>query len=400
MDEDSSTVESGTMERKRSYDQIARGKCFPSLTAIIVLAALVSAPGASMADGPVYYLHLSPLGEDTNAGTLEAPIHSFQRAEEILEAVSPDSDVIVRLMSDQGAYFNYTVRWSYFHPAHSITFESYPADSPAVFKADLLDPPWEPFFTLEASPGEPTNLVFNRLRVADYVSRVFYFIRDRENSVGGWNGHNIIADCTFRNIGNFRLPSRPIVYGALTFVNSRDNVIDRCAFIHFANANAVISEPDAERFPDISIELRGARTEAAAEASPALPIVGIYLAHHSSRNTIVSCTIDSIFGDPVRMRDASDSTVIDSCVFTRSGHNAICSMWFCEASLFDCDKIHSECPSCFAVLRNSAAFGDRLCSKPRLFADLSPILSRRCPPGCRTAERLRIENTIAEACPP
>ncbi len=388
------------MERKSAVHLTIHWRRFLIIGVAVACVALPGAADSHTVDGPNYFLYLSPLGDDNNVGTFEEPIRSFQRAEAMLAAASPDCDVVVRLRSDQGAYLNCSTLWTYFNPAHSITFESYPEDLPAIFRADPLDPPWEPFFTLDASRGEPTNLVFKRLLVEDYVSRVFYFVGNREHREGGWNGFNTFSDCTFRNIGNFRLPSRPIVYGAITFVNSTDNVIDHCAFVHFANAGTFVSETDAACFPEISLELQAARTENAAEASAALPIVGVYLAHNSSRNTILNCTMDSIFGDPVRIRDASDSTVIDSCVFTRSGHNAICSMWFCDASFTDCDKIHSECPSCFAVLRNSRAFGDPNCMKPRLFADLNPILSRRCPPGCRTSDRIRIENTLVHPCPP
>jgi hypothetical protein len=367
---------------------------------VVALAFVASTASSHVESGPQYYLYLSPTGNDGNEGTFEAPIRSFQRAEEMLDAALPECDVVVRLISDRGVFVNYSVHWSYSNPEYSIVFESYPDDLPAIFRADADDPTSEPFFTLDASRGEPTNLVFKRIVVEDYVSRVFYFLGDRENRDGGWNGRNILSGCTFRNIGNSRLPSLPIVYGAITFVNSRDNVIDGCTFVDFANANTLVSETDAGSFPEISLELQQMKAGDAVQSSTALPIVGVYFANGSSRNAISNCTMERIIGDPIRIRDDSDSTMIDNCVFTCAGHNAVCSIWYCEGSFLDCDKIHPECPSCFAVMRDCRAFGDRYCKVPKLVLDLNPILSRRCPIGCRIADRIRIENTTAQPCLP
>jgi hypothetical protein len=365
--------------------------------ALALALCAASAPGSCDSE---FVIYLSPMGSDTAAGTYEQPIRSFERAGEILAAAAPDSDVVVRLRSDQGPYIDYSVVWTYCNPAHSTTFEPFPADTPAVFRGDGPDPPTGPFFTLEAARGEPTNIVLKGLHIEAYASRIFYFLGDRENPASGWNGRNRIEDCMFRNIGNYWSPTSPIVYGAITFVNSRDNMIKNCIFSAFANANTAVSQSDAREFPEISLDVERAADGTDVTAAMALPIVGVYIAHHSSRDTIMACTMDSIFGDPVRMRDASNGTLIDQCVFTRAGYNAVCSMWFCDAEYLDCDKVHPECPSCFAVLRNSAAFGDRNCAVPRLFKDLNETYSRRCAPACGIPERIAIENTCAGPCVP
>ncbi len=360
--------------------------------------ALCAASSPASGDDP-FVLYVSPAGNDTAAGTFEAPIRSFERAGEILAAEAPDSDVVIRLRSDQGTYVDYSIVWTYYNPSHTTTFEPFPADTPAVFRGDGADPPPRPFFTLDAARGEPTNLVFKGLRIEAYASRIFYFLGNRENPAGGWNGRNRIVDCMFRNIGNYWSPASPIVYGAITFVNSTDNVIENCVFSAFANANTAVSLSDAREFPEISLDVEEAAEGTGAAAATALPIIGVYVAHHSSRDTIRACTMDSIFGDPVRIRDASNGTLIDQCVFTRAGHNAVCSMWFCDAEYLDCDKVHPECPPCFAVLRNCVAYGDRNCAVPRLFKDLNVTYSRRCAPACGIMDRMTIENTYAGPCP-
>jgi hypothetical protein len=348
---------------------------------------------------PNYILYLSPAGNDTAAGTPEAPIHTFQRAGEILAADKPDCDVVIRLRSDEGIYVDYSVVWTYYNPRHSTTFEPYPLNDPAVFRGDGPDPPTDPFFTLDAAKGEPTNLVFKGLRVEGYAARVFYFVGDEENPVHGWNGHNRITDCAFKNIGNYWQPEAPIVYGAITFVNSTDNVIEDCTFSDFANANSYAGAKDAREFPEMLLDRRPMPGEPEVAASSSLPIIGVYLAHNSSRDSIIRCSMDSIFGDPVRIRDASDGTLIDRCTFTCAGHNGVCSTWFCDATLFDCDKVHPECPSCYAVIRDSEARGDRHCAVPRMFVDLNQTYSRRCPTGCTLQARMRLENSTAQPCP-
>jgi hypothetical protein len=366
------------------------------LAALVVALCAASAPASCDSE---FVLYLSPIGNDTAAGTYDEPIRSFERAEEILAAAAPDSDVVIRLRSDQGPYMDYSVVWTYYHPAHTTTFEAFPDDAPAVFRGDGADPPTGPFFTLEAARGEPTNLVFRRLHIRGYAYRVFYFHGDRENPAGGWNGRNRITDCIFKNIGNYWDPSAPIVYGAITFVNSTDNVVEDCFFSSFANANTTVCRSDEREFPEIAIEIERAAEGIDVAAATALPIIGVYIAHHSSRDTIRECAMDSIFGDPVRVRDASNGALIDQCLFTRAGHNAICSMWFCDAEYLDCDKVHPECPPCSAVLRNSAAHGDRTCATPRLFKDLNETYSRRCAPTCGIMERMRIENVVVGPCP-
>lgn len=368
--------------------------------------ALIAAGGSGAARAAArggqeeFVLWISPAGDDANDGTFEAPLRSLRRAGEMLLADPPGSDVRILLRSDEGEYLNESVVWRYYDPGHATVFEPYPPELPAVFRADAVAPPAGPFFTLEAGAGEPTNIVLRRLRVEDYASTVFFFKGDPENPTGGWNGRNVIEDCTLRDIGNARIPSRPLVYGAVMLVNSVSDTIRGCSFSRFANANTLAQASPEGAFPDEKLDSAGARGLTLDAAATILPIIGVYVSHHSVGTRVLGCAMDTICGDAVRIRDGSDDAVIDSCSFTQTGHNAVCSMWYCEASVESCFWSHPECPSCGAVMRNCRAFGDRYCQSPRLFADLVQIYSRRCAPACRIEERFVSENNVVGPCPP
>jgi len=263
---------------------------------IVLVILIFSLVNGHTREDDVYYIYMSPHGNDLNYGTSERPVLTLKRVQEILKFERPDCDVVVRISSDEGEYINQTVLWTYYNPEHSITFEAYPGDDYAVFRADSLNPPFFPFFELDAFNSEPTNLVFRKLKVDGYASRAFLFFGDREEVNSGWNGYNRIEDCVIQNIGNLNHPGRWVVYGVITFVNSRYNEVVDCRVMNCSNYNRELLAEERKEYPDLVDDLRiaGENEELVGGGIPYLPIIAVYIAHNSSHNRVEDCLFRNI----------------------------------------------------------------------------------------------------------
>jgi len=365
---------------------------FPVLLPAIILFLIgTSDPALSR-----ILIYMSPSGNDANDGSSDRPVKTLQRVHEILRLRAPEEDVMVRIGSDQGVYYNQTVSWYYYHPEYEIRFEPDPPDRPAVFVADRDGPPFDSFFSLYAENGEPTNIVFRRLVVQDYVTRAFYFQGDREDPESGWNGSNVIEECVIRNIGNLRMPERWIVYGGITFVNSRNNIIRNCRLIDFANAAKGVVDFKEVPVHDVHHYIRDRSPERGMQSSgPDLPIIAIYVAHHSCNNIICGCTTSRIIGDVVRLRDCSNENIISNNTFFQSGWLAICSTWHCTEN---CTKNGYECPSWENIYENNIAYGNWNCDEAVSFVDLYPYDSQNCDSIPGYYEKVHIIGSCEEDC--
>ncbi|GEM_PF-1862834 len=384
----------------RSVDIYRRRRLGPAL----FLACLAVAAGCSTgerregeprATAPSRIIHVSPRGDDRNPGTATRPVASLARAHEILEEEKPRADVVVKVRSDAGSYLNQSVLWMYCVPGRSVTIEADPPGANAIFEADD-DAPRRPFFTLSAARGEPTRVTLRNLTVRKYCGRAVLFLGDAEIR-GNWNGSNAIEGCVFEDIGNARLPAKPIAYSAIGLVNSRNNTISNCRFTRIMNHTvANFPQPDRGRDdPSRGIGDDHARlSRLGAGSNPNIPIVGVYLAHYSDSNRIVGCEFSRVKGDPIRIRDDSNHTVIEGNTFELAGWNAVVSTWYCGASRGECYKeLEPERPSFGTVFRNNAVEGNWKGGMPRLYDDLASGSETRAADGGRAI--VLENNTVA-----
>lgn len=323
----------------------------------------------SVGEKSPYTVYISPDGDDSASGGPTEPLATLGGAQRLVKIEAEDDrDVCVRIFSDRGDYIDQTVIWDYYNPEHRTVFESYPRNIRARFTASVDTPPHEPFFELRAEGGEPTNVILRGLEITNYVSRAIYFSGYRDSPEYGWNGGNAIENCVISGIGNGRMPERPFVYAAVTFVNSRDNVIRDCVIEECANTLPyepdklpVIDQSDVKLFPGID------------GSSANLTIIGVYLAHYSSNNRILNNTFENIVGDCVRFRDFSCENTVRDNTFIRAGWNAVCTIWHCSYLSGNCSKSIPECSSWENVMSGNIILGNWDCSvEPVIFKDMSP----------------------------
>ena len=346
----------------------------PMLIAAILAAAALGGCGSSSPDPPwiscgeviepagsaePFYIYLSPDGNDENSGSETAPVATLRRAQEILLDARPASDVLVRIRGDRGPFEGQSVVWEYSNAEHHTTLESYPDSTRASFREGGAD---TTFFVLKAAAGRQTNLHFKRISVEGYASGAIWFLGSAGEE-SGWNGSNTISDCVFREIGNGARPGRHFSWAVIDLVNSRRNVIDDCAFIDCANANTGDFPQDTIP-PDTT------------SAGP-LPIVAVYLAHHSGCNYIAGCSFERVKGDAIRIRDDSNDNEICHNYFLQSGWTALCTTW----SFYPSPPwaAGAECPSWHNSFHDNRSQGNWLCGEPRLFYDMSSAPRSGCP---------------------
>ncbi len=166
-----------------------------------------------------------------------------------------------------------------------------------------------------------------------------------------------------RDIGNEAQPGRHFSWAVIDLVNSRRNVIGDCTFINCANANTGDFPQDTIP-PDSS------------SAGP-LPIIGVYLAHHSGCNYIAGCAFERVKGDAIRIRDDSNDNEICHSYFVQSGWTAVCTTWYAHPSSLWASS--AECPSWHNTFHHNRAKGNWLCGSSRLFYDMNPEPGTGCP---------------------
>jgi len=312
-----------------------------------------------------HIIYISPDGDDNGEGKRNSPLATLDEVHKRIREKKPDMDVLIRIYSDRGDYVNQTVVWEYYNTDNSIIFESYPEDKFANFTASENAPPELPFFKLIADNGEPTNLVFRRLIISDYVTRAIMFIGYRETEKYGWNGYNIIENCVISGIGNNRMPERQFVHGAITLVNSRNNIIRNCVIEGCANSN-VDRTGEKGQYDIPEKEFLGSSDC----SSKILPITCIYIAHYSHSNIIENNLFENNEGDCIRLRDRCCGNTISANLFLQSGWKAAVTSWYCIYNFKNCTKTTPECSSWGNLLCDNIMYGTWHCL-PSLFMDLS-----------------------------
>ncbi|GIH19740.1 right-handed parallel beta-helix repeat-containing protein [Rugosimonospora africana] len=300
--------------------------------AVLALSAVLATHPVPVAAQPaVFTLYLSPTGSNSNTGSSPAsPLATLDGAQAALVAADPHTDVEVRIGAGTYVATGAPARWRFYVPGHSISF------LPATYRPGRITPqsqrpvfhgPDTPAWWFQAnlpdgSPGGDTNLRFVDLIVEHYSAGGMTIAGPTgvdENGVAvptsaGLN-HNVVSGMTFRDGGSLYVPSH-YGWGALDFVNSSDNLIVGNLFERLENSGA-----------DGLMH-------------------GVYLAHDSSRNTVVGNQFVDISNDPVRVRNDSDDNRVYANVFVRAGADGFVTDWFCDATCVAENPGHTrECAS-------------------------------------------------------
>ncbi|MFL6074421.1 MAG: hypothetical protein ACJ73S_13590 [Mycobacteriales bacterium] len=290
----------------------------------------LAAPGGAAAD-TVFTVYLDPAGSDGNDGLTPATaIRTLARAQAVLTAAAPQTDVEVRVK--QGTYVAPTTSWHFIVPGHTISFM--PVDyqygdgigdiaGRPVFRGDGTAGYWFSGGLPSGSTGGDTNLRFYYLQVERYSQGGLTIGGGtttnsdgiRVPSTAGAN-HNTIFGMQFQYLGS-KWSSAGFAYGGVDLVNSSDNVIRNNHFVHLENTGG-----------DAGL------------------LHGVYLAHNSSRNSVTGNQFSYITGVPMRTRNQSDTNDISGNTFTRAGATAFYSEWFCDSSCVADNPGHPrECSS-------------------------------------------------------
>jgi hypothetical protein len=344
------------------------------LSTFLVLAAIASSSAALC--GP-FVLYISPNGNDGNEGTKENPVQTLSRVDDILIAEAPTSDVVIYVRSDQGPYLDQRVEWRYFDSAHRTVIKSDPENTKARFLCTRHSEPLV-FFTLMAEEGCPSNIEINNLSIESYASGALIFKGDLDNRQR-WNGNNIIRNCSFANIGNYDSPNTRGAYSAIGLINSRNNTIIDCEFTNIKNHTAAtypqnrierhMSRKEIKKYPNI-LEYREVNRKGGGW-NPNLPIIAIYIAHHSDSNAVIKNSFKNIKGDVVRVRDDSNNNVIADNNMNLVGWQATITAWYCDPGKNECTARHREKPSFGTIIIGNTIKGNWLYGMPRIYADLT-----------------------------
>lgn len=324
-------------------------------------------------------IFLAPNGDDAAQGDLRSPLRTLRGVLARLKQIQFDGDVTINCISNKGTFHDEFVAWDYSIPDHSIAFRAFPSGTYARFEMTPERAREDPFFCLLANRAARTNLVFDHLAIANYNAGGIWFIGGWPASPGGSNGNNRVSYCVFDSIGNMGRPQVPLCYGIIDCVTSVDNVIENCTFHNCRNAG---------------------------HSTP--PIVAIYLAHNSSRNTIRGNTFREIEGNGVKLRDHSNANRITNNLFIRTGKNAGLLQvpnadvinWYCDESLMELDCGPTESPSDSNVISDNTACGDYYRMQPNVYVDammnLMPCV--KCNPCVGIESTVTLFNNSVDTC--
>jgi hypothetical protein len=280
-----------------------------------VLASLATPVVAANA-GSVCRLYLSSTGSDANDGkTVATAVRTVARAQQLLKALAPTNDVEIRIK--QGTYVAPQTDWDFFVPGRTVSFMpiDYEVGEDAsgiagrpVLRGNGTAGVWLHVRLPAGHPGGATNLRFYYLHVERYSSGGLVLNGGVTTNASGLRvpasaglNHNTVYGMMFLDLGSKHAPASA-GYSGLTPQNSSDNYIRNNHFVRLENTG-----------------------------DDAALVHGIYLAHWSRRNTVVSNRFESISGAPMRVRNDSNDNNISGNVFERTGQRSHYDEWFCDA---------------------------------------------------------------------
>ncbi|SFP68384.1 hypothetical protein SAMN05421810_10392 [Amycolatopsis arida] len=305
------------------------------LRAAAALAVLAAAPGSALAEaaptGPAaaFQVYLSPTGSDANSGlSPEQSVRTLARAQQVLVAAKPTTDVEVRIK--QGTYVAGQTDWRFYVPGHSISFvpvDYEPGDNASgiagrpvftnVKEDGAYKPGWWFRVMLPSDPADPlhgggtTSVHFRYLKVRNYTNGLSFdgqtgrtYVDEQNWRIkpsAGVNGNSVFG-MEFRDIGNKHAPGAT-GYAAILTTTSSDNRIENNAFNYVENTG-----------------------------NQASLVHGLYITHYSSGNRVTRNKFTYISGDPVKVRNQSNYNSFEHNTFVRTGRQAHYKGEFCDAA--------------------------------------------------------------------
>ncbi|AKK69028.1 DUF1565 domain-containing protein [Xanthomonas translucens] len=256
---------------------------------------------ASAVHAQTFRLYLAPDGNDAAAGTSAASaLKTLSAAHQRLLAQPPPATV--EIVVAPGTYLRQSVRWTFRNGAPLRIVAAAGARTMPHFDG-RGGGTW---FTLRGGGNQRTQLQVVGLEVSDYWMAMDL---GGSNAAADGNAANTIRGMRFTRIGGLHGQGDPAYsYAAIRLQNSRDNVIAGNQF------SAIENSKDTSGY-----------------------LHALYLARHSTGNTVEGNSFTDVNGDVVRTRDASDDTIVRGNRFVRAGKYAAFSDWF--------DPEQGECPS-------------------------------------------------------
>jgi hypothetical protein len=331
-------------------------------------------------------IYMHPNGNDTNPGTVDAPVKSLWRVQDILRndlewPKKHNANVEVHIWPYSGPYYQDSIVWTVTDPVLSITFM--PQDGVSTRPVFSGCPPGFSSCTcgqngtcpmtpacqygfFEVRAAGPTNLHFRSIRVERYSNGItFRGPNEQDDTLS--NSHNSVDDGYFYRIGsayNDRCvclvgedgvcdPWDEIIaqggVGALNISNSDHNVVTNTSFVSIVNKS-----PQEAR------------------------LHAIYMSHHSDENVVTGNVFSVSKGVALKLRNACWWNLFEYNRFTRDGGYNHVTAAYADMPIIDDPSSPPELSSCQSVFRYNIIDGTYNCTKLSVFYLRGPDT---CGPG-------------------
>lgn len=269
-------------------------------------------------------LYVDPArGNDDNGCGQYDPCRTLKGAHSLLYSLRPNEHVTIRVASGTFRHHGGFV-WKYTRPPYSVRI----VGSGTVFDGAGYPGTW---LTVAPALGKPANLTIAGIGVTRYGTAISVN-GSRNDRLNGYVSRVVIDRMAFGLIGGEYTTDKADTFAAVRFVNVRNSRITRSTFRNIENAG------------------RGELLHA------------VYMAHYSSGNTVAYNYMAYVSGDPIRLRDGSNSNILAGNTFGRTGVTAHASAWLCTGDA--CTKQTPETASLGNTFKNnslgSSYAGERL----------------------------------------
>lgn len=250
----------------------------------------------------VIQIHISPIEID---GTVSYP--SLQQAIDRSSELGTANTSFIKFLIHEGTY---NQQAAILRPKVGVHYEFTSLSSSGQlpdFDGDSKQLTW---LRVLSTNGSESSVNINNLKIRNYITAIS-IEGDREDP-SRYNAKNTISKMRFENIGQMSAGLPPST-AVIRLVNSRNNDISDNDFVDIKN-----------------IENCGL-------------LHSVYLAHHSSENTIQRNNFTNLCGSPIRVRDDSNNNNAEHNKFTNVQRDQLMDQWFCDKNLRnDCTKNRPE----------------------------------------------------------
>ncbi|WP_413705343.1 hypothetical protein [Pseudomonas sp. Pseusp16] len=232
---------------------------------------------------------------------------SLQQAIDYSYTISSPNVTSIKFLIHEGTY---NIQAATLRPKHGIHYEFTSASSGEhlpSFDGHRQQLTW---LKIISTNGFGTSVTISGLKITNYVTAIS-IEGDREDP-NKFNAENKILNMRFENIGQTSRSSPPST-AVIRLVNSRANEIRGNIFLNIKNVQ------------DCNL------------------LHSVYLAHHSSDNSIQHNSFTNLCGSPIRVRDDSNRNVARLNTFSDIQNEQLMDQWFCDKNLRqDCTKKQPE----------------------------------------------------------